>query len=105
LNVEAQVTSASTGDQVLANAILRMRDSMTHYEFHHALADGDIGRALNIMAVSTHPLQSQLSILMPRHGNSFGRLHSPVLEGANIRMSFSNWRAISNTNTHKNFRN
>jgi hypothetical protein len=39
------------GDQVLANTILRMRDSMAHYEFHHAISDGDIGRALNIMAV------------------------------------------------------
>ena len=59
LNVEAQVTSASTGDQVLTNTILRMRDSMTHYEFHHALADSDIGRALNVMAISTHLLWSQ----------------------------------------------
>jgi hypothetical protein len=58
LNVEAQTTSASIGDQVLANAILRMRDSMTHYEFQHALSDGDIGRALNVMAVSAHPLPS-----------------------------------------------
>jgi hypothetical protein len=39
------------GDQILANTILRMRDSMLHYEFQFAIADGDIGRALNVMAV------------------------------------------------------
>ncbi|KAI0070450.1 hypothetical protein K474DRAFT_1608657, partial [Panus rudis PR-1116 ss-1] len=33
------------GDHVLANTILRMRDSMLHYEFQHAIAGGDIGRA------------------------------------------------------------
>jgi hypothetical protein len=37
------------GDQVLANTILRMRDSMLHYEFQHAISDGDIGRAMNVM--------------------------------------------------------
>lgn len=39
------------GDAVLANTILRMRDSMLHYEFQSAIADGDIGRAMNIMSV------------------------------------------------------
>ncbi|KAI0697445.1 hypothetical protein BC835DRAFT_1413681 [Cytidiella melzeri] len=37
------------GDQVLANTILRMRDSMLHHEFQSAIADGDIGRAMNVM--------------------------------------------------------
>jgi len=32
------------GDQTLANSILRMRDSMMHYEFQSTIADGDIGR-------------------------------------------------------------
>ncbi len=40
------------GDSVLRNTILRMRDSMLHYEFQSAIADGDIGRAMNVMAVS-----------------------------------------------------
>ena len=39
------------GDEVLHNTILRMRDSMVHYEFQSAIADGDIGRAMNVMAV------------------------------------------------------
>lgn len=39
------------GDQVLANTGLRMRDSL-HYEFRCAISDGDIGRAMNVMAVS-----------------------------------------------------
>ncbi|KAI0693209.1 hypothetical protein BC835DRAFT_1491070 [Cytidiella melzeri] len=43
--------AAPRGDQVLANTILRMRDSMLHYEFQSAIADGDIGRAMNVMAV------------------------------------------------------
>ena len=42
------------GDQVLANSILRMRDSILHYEFQCAVSDGDIGRAMNVMAVSEH---------------------------------------------------
>ncbi|KAI0043311.1 hypothetical protein FA95DRAFT_411632 [Auriscalpium vulgare] len=50
-------TPASTqpiaGDQVLANGILRRRDSMLHLEYQYGLADGDIGRAFNIMAVWT----------------------------------------------------
>jgi len=29
-----------------------MRDAMLHYEFQHAIADGDIGQAMNIMSVS-----------------------------------------------------
>ncbi|KAI0702349.1 hypothetical protein BC835DRAFT_1303523 [Cytidiella melzeri] len=45
--------AAPAGDQVLANTILRMRDIMLHYEFHSAVADGDIGRAMNVMAVWT----------------------------------------------------
>lgn len=40
------------GDQVFANTILRMRDSILHFEFQLAIADGDIGRAMNVMAVS-----------------------------------------------------
>lgn len=41
------------GDIVLANIILRIRDALLHYEFQWAIADGDIGRAMNVMAVST----------------------------------------------------
>ena len=44
----------SGGDRVLANSILRMRDSMLHYEFQCAISDGDIGRAMNVMVVSKH---------------------------------------------------
>ncbi|KAJ7622594.1 hypothetical protein DFH06DRAFT_1105137 [Mycena polygramma] len=36
------------GDAVLANTILRLRDSMLHYEFQYAVSDGDIGRAMNV---------------------------------------------------------
>ncbi|THH04412.1 hypothetical protein EW146_g10186 [Bondarzewia mesenterica] len=45
---------AIPGDQVLADAILRMRDSMLHYEFQCAVAEGDIGRVMNIMSVWTY---------------------------------------------------
>lgn len=41
-----------TGDQILANSCRRMKDSMLHYEFQCAISDGDIGRAMNVMAVS-----------------------------------------------------
>ncbi|KAJ6478102.1 hypothetical protein C8R47DRAFT_1051332 [Mycena vitilis] len=41
------------GDAVLANTILRLRDSMLHYEFQYAVSDGDIGRAMNVMAASS----------------------------------------------------
>ncbi|KAJ7448749.1 hypothetical protein FB451DRAFT_1187568 [Mycena latifolia] len=41
------------GDAILANVILRLRDMMPHYEFQHAVSDGDIGRAMNVMAVWT----------------------------------------------------
>lgn len=47
----APLLDTDDGDQVLANTILRMRDSMLHYEFQSAISDGDIGRAMNIMAV------------------------------------------------------
>jgi len=47
-------TEPFTGDKTLANSILRMRDSMLHYEFQSAVADGDIGHAMNVMAVSIH---------------------------------------------------
>ncbi|KAI0054820.1 hypothetical protein BV25DRAFT_1816482 [Artomyces pyxidatus] len=53
----AKVTDKPTvpfiGDRVLANSILRMRDSMLHMEFQYAIADGDIGRAMDIMSVWT----------------------------------------------------
>ncbi|KAF8605760.1 hypothetical protein BDV93DRAFT_438162, partial [Ceratobasidium sp. AG-I] len=39
------------GDHCLANFILRLRDSLWHYEFNWAIADGDIGRAMQIMFV------------------------------------------------------
>ncbi|KAI0309531.1 hypothetical protein OF83DRAFT_1071913 [Amylostereum chailletii] len=41
------------GDQVLANEVLRMRDSMWHYVFQWAISDGDIGHAMNVMAIWT----------------------------------------------------
>ncbi|TFY69112.1 hypothetical protein EVJ58_g610 [Rhodofomes roseus] len=41
------------GDQMLANSILRLLDSMLHYEFQCAIAEGDIGRVMNVMAVWT----------------------------------------------------
>ncbi|KII90407.1 hypothetical protein PLICRDRAFT_157547 [Plicaturopsis crispa FD-325 SS-3] len=50
---ESQPPVDFVGDQVLANTILRMRDSLIHYEFQCAIADGDIGRAMNVMAVWT----------------------------------------------------
>lgn len=53
---EAAVQPAVKSDQVLANTILRMRDSMLHFEFQSAIADGDIGRAMNVMAVR-HPVR------------------------------------------------
>ncbi|GJE89205.1 hypothetical protein PsYK624_053000 [Phanerochaete sordida] len=49
----ASPEAASATDDVLANAILRMRDSMLHYEFQSSNSDGDIGRAMNVMAVWT----------------------------------------------------
>lgn len=50
------------GDQVLANTILRMRDSLLHYEFQFAVAEGDIGRAMNVMSVSVRkPSSSPIS--------------------------------------------
>jgi hypothetical protein len=39
------------GDKVLANGAQRMKDSMTHYEWQCAIADGDIGCAMNVMVV------------------------------------------------------
>ncbi|KAG8793903.1 hypothetical protein FRC12_001205 [Ceratobasidium sp. 428] len=38
------------GDHCLANGILRMRDLLWHLEWDYAIADGDIGRAMQIMA-------------------------------------------------------
>lgn len=55
---------AQEGDTVLANTILRMRDSMLHYEFQSAVADGDIGRVLNIISVSEYNI---LIIIMPKY--------------------------------------
>lgn len=40
------------GDLSLANRIQRMRDSMLHYSFQTAVADGDIGRVVDVMSVS-----------------------------------------------------
>ncbi len=51
-HVTSAASPSTQGDDVLANTILRMRDSMFHYEFQSAIADGDIGRAMNIMNVS-----------------------------------------------------
>jgi len=39
------------GDQVLANTCCHMKNSMLHYEFQSSISDGDIGRAMNVMAV------------------------------------------------------
>jgi hypothetical protein len=43
--------SASDGDDVLANSVLRMRDSMIHYLFQYSVARGDIGWVLQILKV------------------------------------------------------
>ncbi|GJE92463.1 hypothetical protein PsYK624_086170 [Phanerochaete sordida] len=44
-------SSAPSGDHVLANTILRMRDCILHFEFQSAVADGDIGRVMNIIGI------------------------------------------------------
>jgi hypothetical protein len=41
------------GDIVLANLIARMQDAMLHYEFTHAVASSEIGRALEVMNASS----------------------------------------------------
>jgi len=64
-----------SGDQILANGLLRMRDEMLHYEFHHSISNGDIGRALNVMAVSTIYIMSvSVELTIVRYGHS----HSPA---------------------------
>jgi hypothetical protein len=44
--------SGFRGDHCLANSIIRMRDSLWHFEFNWAVADGDIGRVMQVMSVS-----------------------------------------------------
>lgn len=39
------------GDQTLANIIRRKNDFMMQYEFQFAIADGDVGRAVQIIFV------------------------------------------------------
>ena len=55
-------TEPFAGDETLANSILRMRDSLLHYEFQSAVADGDIGCAMNVMAVSVHEFVNVVNI-------------------------------------------
>ncbi|KAG8695907.1 hypothetical protein FRC08_007495 [Ceratobasidium sp. 394] len=38
------------GDHCLANSIIRMRDSLWLFEYLYAIADGDIGRAMQVMS-------------------------------------------------------
>lgn len=47
----ASIPDAFEGDQTLANGIRRRRDSMLQYEFQYAIADGDFGRAWQVMLV------------------------------------------------------
>ena len=75
--------SASKGDQVLANTILQMQNSMAHYKFHHAISDGDFGQALNIMAVSVTCFEVKL-IYSHELNTSSGHSHSQVLGRPNI---------------------
>ena len=78
----APETTPSTiiGDQILANSLLRMQDSMLHYEFNHAISSGDIGRAMNAMAVSPTIFNvGQFELTKIR----FGHLHLPVPGRAN----------------------
>lgn len=57
---------------------------MLHYEFNHAISGGDIGRAMNVMAVSTSVFETGPFELTKAR---FGHLHLPALERANIQMS------------------
>ncbi|KAG8730374.1 hypothetical protein FRC11_006856 [Ceratobasidium sp. 423] len=50
-DLSAPLSRTFTGDHCLANSILRLRDLLWHYEFNWAVADGDIGRVMNIMVV------------------------------------------------------
>ncbi|EJD50314.1 hypothetical protein AURDEDRAFT_160846 [Auricularia subglabra TFB-10046 SS5] len=45
----ANIPVTFAGDQTLANGIRRRRDSMLQYEFQYAIADGDFGRAWQVM--------------------------------------------------------
>ncbi|KAJ7230881.1 hypothetical protein C8J57DRAFT_1730455 [Mycena rebaudengoi] len=53
MDVDEPPAARSPGDVILSNAILRLRDCLLHFEFQYAVADGDIGRAMNVMAFWT----------------------------------------------------
>lgn len=92
-------SSIFDGDQVLANTILRMRDSMVHYEFQAAIADGDIGRVMNIIAVSQIALLTFVDLAHSRLSQSSGRSRSAEAARANIQTSSWSLHATSSTNT------
>lgn len=48
-------TSPFIGDLSLANRVQRMRDCMIHYSFQAAVADGDIGRVMDVLNVCCDP--------------------------------------------------
>lgn len=77
------------GDRVLANTILRMRDSLLHYEFQFAVAEGDIGRAMNVMAVSTDTVFIYTCSLIDILGRC-GFLHLLAVARASTRTSCLN---------------
>ena len=87
-----------SGDDVLANTILRMRDSMLHYEFQSAIADGDIGRAMNIMSVRLANLFNPI-INTDCCRLRYGRLLFAGPAKASIPMNYLSWLVISSMNT------
>lgn len=92
------------GDQLLANTILRMRDSLLHYEFQASVADGDIGRAMNVMTVSPYFSSSDSSLNFVNHLIRSGHLPSWDPGRASTLTNYLNLRAILSKRAQRTFR-
>lgn len=88
------------GDEILANVILRMRDSMFHYEFQCAVAEGDIGRAMDVMSVRSHYCLDRTDPDRQSHFRC-GLTPSLVLANPSTPMNSSSSPATSSSSTRK----
>ena len=60
-----------SGDQQMANLTLRMRDSLWYYELCHAIADGDIGRVMEIIKVTVLVSNCTIYLMKPTAATIF----------------------------------
>ncbi|KAG9125591.1 hypothetical protein FRC07_006957 [Ceratobasidium sp. 392] len=93
--------SSFKGNTWLANSIVRLRDSLIHREFTWGVADGDIGRVMQVMARRDEDFEGTFfQTAVSRNIQWFAYTRSAVRSSVNLKGTTSSHGALKYPATH-----